>query len=112
MIASELMEAGRAVMRGFVTPDRTTLIASSHRILAVSEKQTPGDGAGSSEAVLEELRKASLKLLCYDLETLAVEAGTVISATLFGALAKSEALPFPAALFEDVIKASGKEVEL
>ena len=111
MIASELMEAGRAVMRGFVTPDRTTLIASSHRILAVSEKQTPGDGAGSSEAVLEELRKASLKLLCYDLETLAIEAGTVISATLFGALAKSEALPFPAALFEDVIKASGKGVE-
>ncbi|MEM1161566.1 MAG: 2-oxoacid:acceptor oxidoreductase family protein, partial [Pseudomonadota bacterium] len=25
LIASELMEAGRAVMRGFVTPDRTTL---------------------------------------------------------------------------------------
>lgn len=28
LIASELMEAGRAVMRGFVTPDRTTLILS------------------------------------------------------------------------------------
>ena len=29
LIAAELMEAGRAVMRGFVTPDRTTLIAST-----------------------------------------------------------------------------------
>ena len=35
MIAAELAEAGRAVLRGFVTPDRTTLIASTHRILAV-----------------------------------------------------------------------------
>ena len=32
LIAAELMEAGRAVLRGFVTPDRTTLIASTHRI--------------------------------------------------------------------------------
>ena len=32
------MEAGRAIMRGFVTPEKTTLIASSHRIAAVSEK--------------------------------------------------------------------------
>src|SRR5687768_13566248 len=38
LIAAELMEAGRAIMRGFVTPERTTLIASSHRIAAVSEK--------------------------------------------------------------------------
>ena len=42
LIASELMEAGRAIMRGFVTPDRTTLIASTHRALAVSEKIVPG----------------------------------------------------------------------
>ncbi len=38
MIAAEMMEAGRAIMRGFVTPDRTVLIASTHRVLAVSEK--------------------------------------------------------------------------
>jgi indolepyruvate ferredoxin oxidoreductase beta subunit len=41
LIAAEMMEAGRAIMRGFVTPDRTTLIASSHRALAVSEKTCP-----------------------------------------------------------------------
>ena len=48
VIAAELMEAGRAIMRGFVTPERTTLIASSHRIAAVSEKIEPGDGRASS----------------------------------------------------------------
>ena len=41
LIAAEMMEAGRAVMRGFVTPDKTTLIASTHRALAVSEKMVP-----------------------------------------------------------------------
>ena len=51
LIAAELMEAGRAIMRGFVTPERTTLIASSHRIAAVSEKIEPGDGRASSEKV-------------------------------------------------------------
>ena len=44
LIAAEMMEAGRAIIRGFVTPDRTTLIASTHRALAVSEKTVPGDG--------------------------------------------------------------------
>ena len=42
------MEAGRAIQRGLVSPGRTTLIASSHRAYAVSEKISPSDGAGDS----------------------------------------------------------------
>src|SRR3569832_586883 len=38
VVASELMEAGRAILRGFVSTDRTTLITSTHRIYAISEK--------------------------------------------------------------------------
>ena len=34
VIASELMEAGRAVQRGLVTPDRTTFIVSTNRVYA------------------------------------------------------------------------------
>src|ERR1700722_5408854 len=52
LVAAELMESGRAILRGFVTPERTILIASSHRIAAVSEKVEPGDGRASSEKVL------------------------------------------------------------
>jgi indolepyruvate ferredoxin oxidoreductase, beta subunit len=36
------MEAGRAIIRGFVTPDRTTLITSTHRALAVIGKDRAG----------------------------------------------------------------------
>ena len=44
VMAAELMEAGRSILRGLVTPDRTTLIASTHRAYAVAEKNKPGDG--------------------------------------------------------------------
>src|SRR5215471_1039709 len=37
VIASELMEAGRAVQRGLITPERTTLIASTHRVYSMTE---------------------------------------------------------------------------
>ena len=91
------MEAGRAVMRGFVTPDRTTLIASSHRIAAVSEKIEPGDGRASSPKVLAAAEAASKRFIAFDMEKIAVDAGSVISASLLGALAGSGALPFPRA---------------
>lgn len=111
LIASELMEAGRAVMRGFVTPDKTTLIASSHRILAVSEKQVPGDGRNNSEAVQHGLGQSAKNLICFDMEKLAKDNGSFISASLFGGLARSRALPFEQELFERVIQASGKGIE-
>src|SRR5262249_22900275 len=38
VVASELMEAGRAIERGLVTPERTTLIASTHRVYPMPEK--------------------------------------------------------------------------
>ena len=44
MVASELMEAGRAVAAGFVTPDRTLAIASTSRFFVMGEKIAMGDG--------------------------------------------------------------------
>ncbi|MDR5653823.1 indolepyruvate oxidoreductase subunit beta family protein [Ruixingdingia sedimenti] len=111
LIAAEMMEAGRAIIRGFVTPDRTTLIASTHRALAVSEKMAPGDGIASSEEVRAAAGIAAQRLVMADFEGAAVKAGSVISASLFGALAGSGALPFPRAAFEAAIRASGKGVE-
>ncbi len=111
LIAAELMEAGRAILRGFVTPDRTLLIASTHRALAVSEKTVPGDGIAEAEEVRAAAEVAARRAILADLERLAGENGSVISASLFGALAGSGALPFPRAAFEDAIRASGKGVE-
>ncbi|WBU58869.1 indolepyruvate oxidoreductase subunit beta family protein [Paracoccus albus] len=111
MITAEMMEAGRSIMRGFVTPDRTVLITSSHRALAVSEKMVPGDGIASSEEVIAAAQIAARKLICEDFDKLAVANGSVISATLFGALAGSGALPFTRDAFEDAIRTSGKGVD-
>src|ERR1700756_2788462 len=52
VIASELMEAGRAVQRNLVTPDRTTLIASTHRVYSMIEKTAIGDGRVDDEALI------------------------------------------------------------
>jgi indolepyruvate ferredoxin oxidoreductase beta subunit len=111
LIAAEMMEVGRAVMRGFVTPDRTVLIGSSHRALAVSEKTVPGDGIADAEEVRAAAEIAAQTLALADMEQLAVDQGSVISASLFGALAGVDALPFPRAAFEDAIRQSGKAVD-
>lgn len=111
VIAAEMMEVGRAVMRGFVTPDRTTLIGSTHRQLAVSEKSVPGDGIADAEEVKVAAEIAAQRLILADMDQLAVLQGSVISASLFGALAGSGALPFSREAFEDAIRAGGKGVE-
>jgi len=111
VIASELMEAGRAIARGLVTPDRTTLIASSHRIFAIAEKSAMGDGITSPARVLEACRTSARRLVLADLNALAEREGSVISAALFGALAGSGALPFPRDAFKAAIRRGGVGVE-
>ncbi len=111
MIAAEMMEAGRSIIRGFVTPDRTTLIASTHRSLAVSEKMAPGDAIASSSEVMAAAEIAARRFICADFDQIAVKCGSVISASLFGALAASGSLPFPVQAFEAAIRAGGKGIE-
>ena len=111
VIAAELMEAGRAIQRGLVTPDRTVLIASSHRAYAVTEKASPGDGRADPAAVETAARAISRRFLAADMQALAEQAGSVISAALFGALAASGVLPFDRAAFEQTIRAAGVGVD-
>lgn len=111
VIGAELMEAGRAIQRGLVSPDRTTLIASSHRAYAVSEKVVPGDGAGDPARVYEAAHAASKQFLAFDMATIAEETESVVSAALFGALAASGALPYPREAYEATVRAAGLGVE-
>ena len=48
VVAAELVEAGRAMARGLVTPERTTLIASSHREYTISERSAMGSAVDRS----------------------------------------------------------------
>lgn len=110
VLASEFMEAGRSILRGIVTPDRTTLIASSHRAFAISEKTAPGEGIADKRPVREAIEATARKQIVFDMETLAVENGSVISAAMFGALAGSGGLPFEARAYHAVIQQDGKGV--
>ncbi len=107
VVAAELMEGGRAIQRGLVTPDRSVLIASSHRSYAVSEKAMPGNGIADPNKVLEAGRSAARRFLCFDMQALADTAGSVISASMFGAVAGSGALPFQRDDYEATIRRAG-----
>jgi indolepyruvate ferredoxin oxidoreductase beta subunit len=111
VIASELMEAGRAVQRGFSTADRTTLISSTHRVYAIDEKTALGDGRVDSSALWEAARAGSKRLVAADFALIAEQTRSVISAALFGALAGSAVLPFGRDQFERQIHKFGKAVE-
>jgi indolepyruvate ferredoxin oxidoreductase beta subunit len=111
VLASELIEAGRSVLRGLVTPDRTTLIASTHRAFAIVEKQSPGDGSADPAVVSLATEFAAKRLIAFDMEAMAKAKGSVVSATMFGALAASGDLPFSRAAFEAAIRAAGAGVE-
>src|SRR3569833_648729 len=111
VIGAEFMEAGRAIQRGLVTPDRTTLIASTHRAYAVVEKQTPGDGIGDSNTVVAAAEAAAQRLVAVDMAAAAEESGAAISAGMLGALAGASALPFAREAFEATIREAGIGVE-
>ncbi|MBD2795947.1 indolepyruvate oxidoreductase subunit beta family protein [Xenorhabdus sp. 18] len=103
VLASELMEAGRAVQRGFVTPDRTTLIASSHRVFSMGERSAMGDGRVDSGVLIRQSRQAALRFIHFDMARVAEKSGSVISAVLFGALCGTAILPFSRQQFEAAI---------
>jgi indolepyruvate ferredoxin oxidoreductase beta subunit len=107
VVCSELMEAGRAVQRGFVTPDRTTLVASTHRVYSMAERTALADGRVDRAALLQACETAAKRLVAADLAAVAERTGSVVSAALFGALARSGALPFERAAFERTIERGG-----
>jgi indolepyruvate ferredoxin oxidoreductase beta subunit len=111
VLASELMEAGRAIQRGMVTPDRTTLIASTHRVYSMTEKTAPGDGEINGQTILTAGRAAAKRFVCADFAKIAEQTKSVISAALFGALAAADVLPFDRSQFEEAIRRSGVGVE-
>lgn len=111
VVASELMEAGRAVQRGLVTPDRTTLIASTHRVYSIRERTAPADGRVDTDRLVKAGRDAAKRFIHADMARVAESTGSVISAVLFGALAGADVLPFTRAQFEEAVRRGGVGVE-
>lgn len=110
-LATELLEAGRMIFNGFVTPERTTLIASTHRVLAIGERMAMGDGSFDVGRLLRAVKERSRTQILFDMDQAAEESGGVINAVLMGALAGSGRLPIPDAAFEAAIRHAGKSVD-
>ncbi len=111
VLSSELLEAARMIERGFVTPDRTTLIHSTHRVYTTVEKMQMGDGRVESQAIVDAARRFAARHHPFDMDALARRHQTVISAVLFGALAGSGVLPWSRTACEQIIRQGGIGVE-
>ncbi|HZP79892.1 MAG TPA: indolepyruvate oxidoreductase subunit beta family protein [Pseudolabrys sp.] len=111
MVASELLEAGRAVSNGFITPDRTLTIASTSRFYAMDEKIAMGDGRTDPQRLRQAIAENSKQNLLIDLEAVAKQSGAMINAVLLGTIAGSGSLPIPLETFETAIREDGKAVE-
>jgi indolepyruvate ferredoxin oxidoreductase beta subunit len=111
VVAGEMAETGRAIQKGFVTPNVTTLVASSHRVYSITEKSAMGDGIVDQNPVVQIAEKAAKQFVCFDMQAAAGETGSVISSVLLGAIAATGALPFSRKAFEESIKLTGRAVE-
>jgi indolepyruvate ferredoxin oxidoreductase beta subunit len=108
--ASELVEAGRILQGGYVDPQRTVLIASTHREYAVSEKAAMGDGRYDGQRVLAAAQTLSRRCVFFDMRALALKHGTVINTVIFGAMAASGVLPLSREACEAAIRKSARDL--
>jgi indolepyruvate ferredoxin oxidoreductase, beta subunit len=111
VLASELMEAGRALQRGLVSPARTTFIASTHRVYSMTERTAMGDGRVDADKLVAGAAAAAKKWIRADFAQLADQAGSLIAPALYGALAASGSLPFSREQFEATVTRGGVGVK-
>ncbi len=110
-VASELLEAGRTVAGGFVTPERTHVIASLSRFYAMDEKIAMGDGRFDRDKLVDVIKEHAHDALLVDMAQLATQSGSIISAVMLGTIAGSGRLPLSPEQLEAAIRADGKSVE-
>jgi indolepyruvate ferredoxin oxidoreductase, beta subunit len=112
MLASEFAEAGRAISNGFVTPDRTHLIASTHRVYAIGERSDMADGRYDVERLFDATRERTKHAYLADFRQVAETNGVSLNAILFGVLAGIGQLPMAVADYKGAIEDSGIAVGL
>jgi indolepyruvate ferredoxin oxidoreductase, beta subunit len=111
MISTELAEAARAVGQGLVTPGRTTLIASTHRVYTTDEKLSLGDGRLDEAKLRAVAEKGAQRAILFNAAEAARRSGTVINAVILGAIAATNILKIDADEFMRAIEEEGKAVK-
>ncbi len=111
LVSSELLETARQVAAGMASAERTVILSSTARALTVAEKMQMGDGRADTAALLATVQRHARGIELLDLGALARDAGTAISAVLFGAIAACGVLPFSRDVFEATIRSGGRGVD-
>jgi indolepyruvate ferredoxin oxidoreductase beta subunit len=111
LLAPEFLEVGRAIEQGFPSPERTTIVASTHRLYSIHEKTPTGRGTYPVEDLQAAARAFSRELIAFDALAAAREHGTEANAVLLGALAASGALPIRPESYRAAIERRGIGVE-
>ncbi len=109
--ATELAEAARMIEAGYVTPDRTTLVASDHRVATTHEKIAMGDGRADSAQLAEAAARRSADLIMFDMKAAAAEKGAIVNSVILGAISACGVLPVSPERFVAAIRDEGKAVE-
>jgi len=110
LAVSELLECGRMIERGMVSR-QTTVVSSSHRVYAVAEKMQMGDGRFQTGQIIAAANAMAGRAVLFDMDAVTRAHGTVISATLFGAMAGANAWPLTREACEAAIRSGGKGAE-
>ncbi len=110
VLATELVEAGRMASRGFVAPDRTTLIASTGRAFTIGEKMAMADGRQDDTPIRKAVAELTRHHLLVDIGSIAERAGVQPNAVLLGLLAASGACPYGEDAFRAAIEREGVAV--
>jgi indolepyruvate ferredoxin oxidoreductase beta subunit len=111
MVASEMLEAGRAIGSGMLARDKTVLVASLHRVYAMAEKTAMADGRFDSGRLFRAIEQGTRQAFLFDMEACAREAKSALNAVMLGALAGTGALPIAVERFEAAIRNEGKAVD-
>jgi indolepyruvate ferredoxin oxidoreductase, beta subunit len=103
MISSELLETARQVTNGLPAKDVTHIITSSSRALTTGERMVLGDGRMDNDKLLQLIEANAARLNVLDMNAIAKECGTIVSAVMLGAIAGSGLFPFALADYKAVV---------
>ena len=110
LLAPEYLEVARMIEAGFVSPGRTTVVCSTHRLYTIHEKTATGRAIYPRERLDALARRTARRLIAFDALAIARERRTEVNAVLLGALAASGALPIGVDAYRKAIESRGVAV--
>lgn len=106
-VATELLEIGRLLEGGYVTPSRTVLIGATQRSYAVVEKAHMEDGRFPTAGILAAAARLAARAVLFDLSGDPERRSMALNAVVLGVIAGADVLPIGREAFVAAISAKG-----